>query len=110
MQPRFEAKKPFDAATWIEALAIIVKNPPPDSVLDTALTKMVQDFVAAGDRDPAAVWNFYKKMLDMMVRYAGGDGFMMKFFDLEPHYAAPAGGYTHADGTMSNAPWRREHM
>jgi hypothetical protein len=97
----------FESAVWFTLLEKLVAEAPPDGLLATGIMDMVRDFVRGGETAPVPVWNFYKHVLDMMVHTGGGNGFMLRLFDLEPYYEAPLGSYQQADGSIKRAPWRR---
>jgi hypothetical protein len=97
----------FHVDTYAGLLGKIVEHPPSDRQLDTSLVDMIRAFVAKGEKDPVAVWNFYKEVLDLIVHGGAGSSFFVNLFDLEQLYAGPPGSFQHADGSIARAPWRQ---
>jgi hypothetical protein len=53
------------------------------------------------------VWNFLKKMVDL-AKVTHQHAYIQIFLDLEGlGMDAPEGGYSQADGSINNAPWRQ---
>jgi hypothetical protein len=104
------SQKTFDkesAEIYHGLLKKIVGNPPPESILDGSVVKRIQTYVDSFEvKNPVSVWNFYKHMLDLVVRYSLGNGFILSLFDLERSYKAPEGSFSHEAGNMDKAPWR----
>lgn len=100
-----DTKPDFEVGHWLKMLAALAKAP--DSQIATALSKQMGDFIKE-EHTPVEVWNFYKEMLDMAVRYAGASTFVMWVINLEPFYNPPNGdAYLQSDGSINNAPWRQ---
>lgn len=105
----FAIRQPFVSATWRDILRSIASDPPSDGMMAASLVAEVRSIVARLDvMSDADVWNEYKRLLDLVARYASGATMIYRLFDLEPHYVPPVGGYAHADGSINDAPWRRE--
>lgn len=99
-------KKPFDGNMYFTMLQKMVSPPPSDDLMDAQLVHMIKSFIKDDLKTSVEIWNFYKHLLDLTVRYALGSGFIVKLLDLEPFYEPPNGGYNSADSSMDNAPWR----
>lgn len=100
-------KKIFNeqAPGYVEALKEITKSK--DSNLDESLRKQIKDWLSINPQpSPTQVWNFYKEILDLSVRYALVSNFYLTLFNLESYYLPPEGGYNQKDGTILKAPWR----
>lgn len=103
-------RKTFDnefAEIYHGLLKKIVESPPPPSVLDSSVTKRIQIYLDSFEiKNCVSVWNFYKNMLDLVVRYSLGNGFILNLLDLEKIYKAPNGSFSEEAGNMNKAPWR----
>ena len=105
----FAIRQPFVSATWRDIMRSIASDPPSDGMMAASLVAEVRSIVARLDAmSDADVWNEYKRLLDQVVRYASAAPAIQTLLDLEPHYVPPVGGYAHADGSINDAPWRRE--
>lgn len=104
------SRKVFDnesAEIYHGLLKKMMESPPPSSVLDSSVTKRIQTYLDSFEvKNPVSVWNFYKHMLDLVVRYSLGNGFILSLFDLERSYQAPEGSFSQEAGNMDKAPWR----
>jgi len=101
-------KDRFVPELWFSVLEDHLSHAP-DSMLATELRDKVRAFVAAGNREAVAVWNFYKETLDLAVHSSGASGFVITLLDLERNIEPPHGALAQLDGTINNAPWRKEH-
>lgn len=104
-------KTKFDKETWIEGILPNLANMSDDAI-DNHLRSEIVRFL----KEPAAwtdvdVWNFLKEILDIGVHVGGLSGFVIAIIDVEPYYEAPSGpgAYKQEDGSIQNAPWRKEH-
>lgn len=100
----------FDQAmrdTYYSALQNIVLTPPGSRTLDRSVVTKIQVYLdSTEEKTPVSVWNFYKMILDEVVRYALGSGFIIKLLDLEAFFKAPEGSFSQEAGNMASAPWR----
>lgn len=106
-------RKSFDeenAEFYFGLLVKILEGNLSDRSIDAFVLKRVKEFVALNDKSPVQVWNFYKEMLDMMVHFALASSFFVVLFDLEPYNIKPSGAgvYAQEDGSIENAPWRKD--
>lgn len=109
MKPAPVSRAPFVSEQYRGLLGKIASNPPSEDVIAASLVAEVRAIVARLDvMSDTDVWNEYKRLLDLVVRYALAAPAIQTLLDLEQHYVPPVGGYAQADGSINNAPWRRE--
>lgn len=98
-------RKEFDSEFWVSILRKILHLS--DNEIDASIRNDINNVLADGDFRPHVVWNTYKRILDMSVRYSATSSFVMSVIDLEPYYEPPHGGLNQADGSIQSAPWRQ---
>lgn len=102
-------KPAFVSEAYLGVLQHIALDPPSSNTLDPDLVKMIQEYLdRPEEKNAISVWNFYKKLLDMIVHTSGGNGFMLTLCDLERIMKAPEGAFSHEDESMDKAPWRQK--
>lgn len=80
-----------------------------DQQFDAIGKDMVKEFLADTTRhNPKDAWNFCKHLLDMIVNGGLASAFEMRLLDLERVYLPPEGAYCQQDGSIHNAPWRKQ--
>lgn len=104
------AKRSFDetcTGTYLGVLQKIASDPPSSSTLDPFIVSKIQAYLDAPEvKTSVSVWNEYKYLLDLVVRYAAGSSFILKLLDLESFFTAPFGAFSEEAKNMHEAPWR----
>ena len=100
----------FDQAmrdTYYSVLQNVALTPPGSRTLDRSVVTKIQVYLdSTEEKTPVSVWNFYKMILDEVVRYALGNDFIIRLLDLEAFFKAPEGAFSQEAGNMASAPWR----
>lgn len=102
-------RKPFEADFGLKILNVLVEHPPSDRMLDTRCLNEIRWFVKTGESDPVAVWNFFKRMLDVFVHGSAAAPFLITTFDIEAFMDGPQGSFCQRDRSIEKAPWRENH-
>lgn len=96
-----------DADAYMEILRNILKNPVEDFHLHHSIPEKIKMYVnSSEEKTIVSVWNFYKHILDLIVRGSLGSPFYVHLFDLEDFYKAPESGLSEKTGSIKEAWWR----
>lgn len=99
-------RKPFEPDFGLKILNVLVENPPSDRMLATPCLDEIRWFVRTGESDPVAVWNFFKRMLDVFVHDSAAAPVLITAFDIEAFQDGPPGSFCQRDRSIEKAPWR----
>lgn len=105
------AREKFDqnvSDAYLSILRKIAEDPPSDAVLTPSLVSRIQAFLQdSSPKTPARVWNIYKEILDLTIYSALGSEFLVGLLNLEPFLITPEDAFSHENGNMAQAPWRK---
>lgn len=102
------SKSPFKADTFRGMFAMIVNDPPPDRVMATGIVDIMRKYTTDESfTTDAGVWNACKHVVDEIVYVSGAASFYITALDVEWFYEAPVGAFCQSDGSIANAPWRK---
>lgn len=95
------------ADAYFKLLSEMTNPPPSEAILDGSIVEMIGAYLTSPEeKNPVSVWNFYKHVLDLVVRGSLASEFIATLFNLEVFYEAPEGALAQSSGTMTQAPWR----